>query len=54
MKDVDPLSLDFHSLKVSMTPFFLLLGLRLSISSSQGSYKNIASLEIEVDEDLMK
>ena len=27
-----------------------LLGLKLSISSSQGFYKKIASLEIEVDE----
>ena len=31
-----------------------MLGLRLPISSSQGFYKKIATLEIKVDEDLMK
>ena len=31
-----------------------MLGLRLFISSSQGFYKKITTLEIEVDEDLMK
>ena len=31
-----------------------MLGLRLSIYSSQGFYKKMATLEIELDEDLIK
>ena len=31
-----------------------MLGLRLSVSLSQEFYKKIATLEIEVDEDLMQ
>ena len=31
-----------------------MLGLKLSISSSQGSYKKVATLKIELNEDLLK